>query len=155
MTPSHQFPISVKDHPEIRSDDLSYTNSEPVREEIEDNVVHDFHLVYGDSSDSNEEDFVEYNNFQLSVKNKIKKEFHDTLKTIVYFTFVFAGYVCYRLGCFSKPYMIRPPIRPSNLVNLEKQFEEQEHHLSQHQEILLDHFKQLHDQIRDATEAAI
>jgi hypothetical protein len=47
MTPSHQFPISVKDHPEIRSDDLSYTNSEPVREEIEDNVVHDFHLVNG------------------------------------------------------------------------------------------------------------
>jgi hypothetical protein len=115
MTPSQQIPVSLKhqeeENPEIPSD----TDSQP---EVDQHLIlppeilafQALQLLEEDDSD----DDAEFNNFQLSAENKIKKDFYDTLKLVVlvYFTFVFADYVCFRFGYFSEPYMIRPPIRP-------------------------------------------
>jgi hypothetical protein len=148
MTPSQQIPVSLKhqeeDNPEIPSD----TESEP--------EVNHQHLILPPEllafqalqliEEDDSEDDAEYNNFQISAENKIKQDFYDTLKLVilVYFTFVFADYVCFRLGYFSEPYMIRPPIRPikhiiqEHLDNINRYSTQQEHldRLQQFQEEL-------------------
>ena len=141
MTPSQQIPVSLKhqeDNPEIPSD----TDSEP---EVNQHLIlppeilafQALQLVEEDDSD----DDADYNNFQLSAENKIKKDFYDTLKLVilVYFTFVFADYVCFRLGYFSEPYMIRPPIRPIKHIIQEhlneiNKFSTQQEHLDRLQQ---------------------
>jgi hypothetical protein len=143
MTPSQQIPVNLnqqeEDNPEIPSD----TDSEP---EVNQHLIlppellafQALQLIEEDDSD----DDAEYNNFQISAENKIKKDFFDTLKLVilVYLTFVFADYVCFRLGYFSEPYMIRPPIRPVKYI-IKEQLDEirvnsiQQHHLDRLQQI--------------------
>jgi hypothetical protein len=125
MTPSQQIPVSLKhqeedeDNPEIPSD----TESEPeVNQHLLPPEIIAFQALQLLEEDDSEDD-AEYNNFQISAKNKIKKDFYDTIKLVIliYFTFVFADYVCFRLGYFSEPYMIRPPIRPIKHIIQEHQ----------------------------------
>jgi hypothetical protein len=136
MTPSQQIPASLKhqeeDNPEIPSD----TDSEP---EVNQHLILPPELLAFQAlqliEEDNSEDDAEYNKFQISAENKIKKDFFDTLKLVilVYLTFVFADYVCFRLGYFSEPYMIRPPIRPikhiikAHLDNIDRYSRQQEH----------------------------
>ena len=143
MTPSQQIPVSLKhqeedeDNPEIPSD----TESEPeVNQHLLPPEIIAFQALQLLEEDDSEDD-AEYNNFQISAENKIKKDFYDTLKLVilVYFTFVFADYVCFRLGYFSEPYMIRPPIRPIKHIIQEhldeiNRFSTQQEHLDRLQQ---------------------
>jgi hypothetical protein len=147
MTPSQQIPVSLKhqeeENPEIPSD----TDSEP---EVNQHLILPPEIIAFQAlqllEEDDSEDDAEYNNFQLSAENKIKKDFYDTLKLVVlvYFTFVFADYVCFRFGYFSEPYMIRPPIRPFR------------HHIKEHldevnrfsiQQEHLDRFQQFQEEL--------
>jgi hypothetical protein len=142
MTPSQQVPVSLKhqeeENPEIPSD----TDSEP---EVNQHLILPPEIIAFQAlqllEEDDSEDDAEYNNFQISAKNKIKKDFYDTLKLVilVYFTFVFADYVCFRLGYFSEPYMIRPPIRPIKHIIQEhldeiNKFSTQQEHLDRLQQ---------------------
>ncbi len=147
MTPSQQIPVSLKhqeeENPEIPSD----TDSEP---EVNQYLILPPEIIAFQAlqllEEDDSEDDAEYNNVQISAENKIKKDFYDTLKLVilVYFTFMFADYVCFRLGYFSEPYMIRPPIRPikhiiqEHLDEINKFSTQQEHfdRLQQFQEEL-------------------
>jgi hypothetical protein len=142
MTPSQQIPVSLKhqeeENPEIPSD----TDSEP---EVNQHLILPPEIIAFQAlqllEEDDSEDDAEYNNFQISAENKIKKDFYDTLKLVilVYFTFVFADYVCFRLGYFSEPYMIRPPIRPIKHIIQEhldeiNKFSTQQEHLDRLQQ---------------------
>jgi hypothetical protein len=142
MTPSQQIPVSLKhqeeENPKIPSD----TDSEP---EVNQHLTLPPEIIAFQAlqllEEDDSEDAAEYNNFQISAENKIKKDFYDTLKLVilVYFTFVFADYVCFRLGYFSEPYMIRPPIRPIKHIIQEhldeiNKFSTQQEHLDRLQQ---------------------